>query len=467
MLFNSLSFLLFFAVYYVLHRLFSGTAQRTLIAILGSAFFYAWWNPAFIWVPVLLILIAWAGCRAILAATDPARKKRALVVTVVVLLVPLVFFKYTNFLYATVAGLVSPEAPRALLNLPLPLGISFISFTLLAYVADIYTGKYRGTAGLSDLSVYTMFFPHSIAGPILRPGEFLPQVRRWGEARKVPLALGSLLFAIGLLKKLAFADQLAILVDRVYAGNAAAGGVDYLLAIYGFSLQIYCDFSGYSDMAIGLALILGIRFPRNFNAPYTSASVVEFWRRWHITLSRWIRDYIYIPLGGNRGGSMRASRNILITMGLAGLWHGASWTFVAWGLAHALAIVWSHYRARARGRVAGSPIPAWIRTVVTFHFVTFAWILFRSRDLDTAMRVASGPFVASWSDTLVALSDNLFGLALILVFLVTHRFDTHARARLLVSRLPAGVIWGITAFALMLAVTVGTGSSSQFIYFEF
>jgi len=463
MLFNSLPFLLFFAVYFFLHRLFSGTAQRTLIAILGSAFFYAWWNPAFIWVPVLLILIAWAGCRAILAAAEPARKKRALVVTVVVLLVPLVFFKYTNFIYASLAGLVSPEAPRALLNLPLPLGISFISFTLLAYVADLYTGKYRGTAGLSDLSVYTMFFPHSIAGPILRPGEFLPQVKRWGEARKVPLALGSLLFAIGLLKKLAFADQLAILVDRVYAGNAVSGGLDYLLAIYGFSLQIYCDFSGYSDMAIGLALILGIRFPRNFNAPYTSASVVEFWRRWHITLSRWIRDYIYIPLGGNRGGAMRASRNILITMGLAGLWHGASWTFVAWGLVHAFAIMWSH----VRGRGVVSSLPEWVRTVVTFHFVTFAWILFRSRDMATAVKVASGPFVAPWGDLSAAVSDHLFALSLLAVFLVCHRFDTHARVRLLVSRLPAAVVWGITVFAFLLAVTVGTGSSSQFIYFEF
>ncbi len=463
MLFNSLSFLLFFAVYFILHRLFAGTAQRTLIAILGSAFFYAWWNPAFIWVPVLLILIAWAGCRAILAARDAAGKKRAFVVTVVVLLVPLVFFKYTNFIYATVIGFVSPDAPRALMSVPLPLGISFISFTLLAYVVDLYTGKYKGTAGLADLSVYTMFFPHSIAGPILRPCEFLPQVKRWGETRRVPLALGSLLFAIGLLKKLAFADQLAILVDKVYLGTVPVGGFDYLLAIYGFSLQIYCDFSGYSDMAIGLALILGIRFPRNFNAPYTSASVVEFWRRWHITLSRWIRDYIYIPLGGNRGGSMRASRNILITMGVAGLWHGASWTFVAWGLVHAFAIMWSH----ARGRGMSSSLPAWLRTVATFHFVTLAWILFRSRDMETAARVASGPFVAPWGDLAGAVSDHLFPLALLAVFLVWHRFDTHARMRLLVSRLPAAVVWAITAFALLLAVTVGTGSSSQFIYFEF
>ena len=462
MLFNSLPFLAFFAVYLVLHRLFAGTAPRTVIAILGSAFFYAWWNPVFIWVPALLILIAWAGCRAMLAASDPVRRKRALVVTVVALLVPLVFFKYTNFIHATLVGLVSPEAPRALLNVPLPLGISFISFTLLAYVSDLYTGRYRGTAGLSDLSVYTMFFPHSIAGPILRPGEFLPQVKRWGERRGVPLALGSLLFAIGLLKKLAFADQLAIHVDKVYSG-AATGGFDYLLAIYGFSLQIYCDFSGYSDMAIGLALILGIRFPRNFNAPYTSASVVEFWRRWHITLSRWIRDYIYIPLGGNRGGAMRASRNILITMGLAGLWHGASWTFVAWGLVHAFAIMGSH----ARGRGAASALPGWLRTLVTFHFVTFAWILFRSRDMETAVRVATGPFVAPWGELLPAISANLFGVALLVVFLVAHRFDTHARLRLMVARLPTGVTWAVTSFALLLAVTVGTGSSSQFIYFEF
>jgi len=264
-----------------------------------------------------------------------------------------------------------------------------------------------------------------------------------------------------------FADQIADAVDTVYSGRLT-GAIDYLVAIYGFAWQIYGDFSGYTDMAIALALMLGIRLPNNFRQPYCAASIVEFWRRWHITLSRWLRDYIYIPLGGNRHGRTKQSRNILITMAIGGLWHGANWTFLAWGLLHGAFIALSHRMNRvASWRRAVRAVPRWIAVLVTFHIVAAFWILFRAPDMGTAWRVASGPFVAPVGDIAAALSVHGFAIALMVLMAVTHRYDSHGALRLIQRRLRPAVVWPAVACLWAVAIAVNTGSSAKFIYFDF
>jgi alginate O-acetyltransferase complex protein AlgI len=378
----------------------------------------------------------------------------------------LLIFKYTNFLYHSLGEALFGAAPLSLI-LPLPLGISFVTFTMIAYVVDTYRGVYPVERRASMVSAYTVFFPHLIAGPILRPRELMPQLDRPRRALDIRAKLGIAIFTIGLAKKLVFASQLADTVDRVYAGGAGLGAYDYVLAIYGFSLQIYCDFSGYTDMAIGLALLLGVRLPNNFDRPYGSASVAEFWRRWHKTLSFWLRDYLYIPLGGNRGGSWFRFRNIMVTMVLAGLWHGASWTFALWGAVHGLCIAVNHAFRRGRPRAQPGGVGHGAALLVTFHVVTLSWILFRAPDLAVGWRILSGPVTAPAGDLGGFLAVNAFPLALLLLFLLTHRFDTHARVRFAVARLPAAVLWPMIALIWAVSFAVGTGSSAKFIYFDF
>ena len=271
------------------------------------------------------------------------------------------------------------------------------------------------------------------------------------------------IFTLGLFKKLAIADQLGTIVDPVFNGTLVdVSAFIYVLAIYGFSIQIYCDFSGYTDMAIGLAYILRIRLPTNFLSPYSSTSIIDFWRRWHITLSRWLRDYLYIPLGGNRLGPRRRNLNLLITMVLGGLWHGANWTFLVWGLLHGSALVASH---SLKG--FASSIPKWIAILLTFHFITFAWVFFRAPDFTTAIRVLEGPFAAGWGGLLSDLKQNAFMLAIMFVFFLIHRFDRHSRIRLGLQRMSWTIAVPIMAFFWIASFTLSQGNSAKFIYFDF
>jgi alginate O-acetyltransferase complex protein AlgI len=279
-------------------------------------------------------------------------------------------------------------------------------------------------------------------------------------------ALGIALFTLGLVKKLVFADTIGEVVDPVFKPGAVASGWEYLLAFYGFSMQIYCDFSGYTDMAIGLAYLLRIRLPTNFLRPYISASPVEFWRRWHITLSHWLRDYLYIPLGGNRRGQARQAANLMITMILGGLWHGANWSFLVWGFIHGTALTLSHL-VRGPMQRAGIVVPNWLAVVLTFHFVSIAWIYFRAPDLAVAHHVLAAPFTASWGNVGDFVSRNLFALLLLAIFLLTHRYDRHARLRLVLRSANMGVVSAIIICLWILAITVRQGSSAKFIYFDF
>jgi len=310
-----------------------------------------------------------------------------------------------------------------------------------------------------------LFFPHLIAGPILRPHELIPQLKlpRFASRRVLLAALA--IFSVGLVKKLVFADQIAIAVDNVYAAPEAASQLEHLLAIYGFSLQIYCDFSGYTDMAIGLAMAIGVRLPNNFNSPYVARSIGEFWRRWHITLSHWLRDYLYIPLGGSRRGPTRQAAAVMITMTLGGLWHGAAWTFVIWGVCHGIGVAASH--AARRLLPAGLRPPGWLSVLVTFHVVTALWIFFRAPDIATAGAVARGALFGPAADIGAYVEAHAFHLLLLVVFLFAHRFDDHRRIRVFARRSPAALYWPVVALLWVLAIAISTGSSAKFIYFDF
>lgn len=469
MLFSSPPFFLFFAVYLVFHLLLPLRYRLSLI-IVGSTIFYGYWNPYFIWIPHALMLLAYGGARWVEVARDTSGHRRRLAAVVTLLLLPLGFVKYANFFSASVLGPLFGTSGR-ISDLALPLGISFMTFTMISYVVDVYRGRYPLELKIGRLAGLVLFFPHLIAGPILRPHDLLPQLVRPHPARRalmVRLVFGLAIFSVGLLKKLVFADPIAAVLDGVYAAETTAlTAPDYLLAIYGFSLQIYCDFSGYTDMAIGLAVMLGMRLPTNFTHPYTATSIAEFWRRWHITLSSWLRDYLYIPLGGNRLGHGRQVANLLLTMGLGGLWHGANWTFVLWGLLHGAGIALTHALRWLGLDRAVARVPRWLLVFVTFNFVSFGWILFRAPDLATAWRVLRGPFTAPMTGTAAFFGAQAFPLLLLTVFLATHRWDSHRSIRRAVQRLPQAVFWPMIMLAWMLAITVSAGSSAKFIYFDF
>lgn len=464
MLFSSPAFFLFFVVYFAFHLLIPAR-RRVYLIVCGSTIFYAWWRVEYAWLPYLLMGTAYGGAIWMERASAEAARKRRAAWTIVALFVPLVFFKYTNFIYSDVLGPAFGWHER-LLNLPLPLGVSFITFTLTAYVVDIYRRRFPSGQPASTVLAYVLFFPHLIAGPILRPHELLPQLEHPRRASWGRLGAPVAIFTIGLVKKLVFADPIAQVVDTVYQQTGGISGPSALLAIYGFTAQIYCDFSGYTDMALGLALLLGVRLPNNFFRPYTADSIVDFWRRWHVTLSFWLRDYLYIPLGGSRHGRLQEARNVVITMGLGGLWHGANWTFLVWGLFHGIGVAAVHAFRRFTG--VAHALPRVLAVLITFHFVVLGWVFFRAPTLSKAADILDAVFRGGgWGSAWTILSANAFVALLLVVFLAVHRFDDHRRIRLAVRRLRPEILWPIVLVLWVLAITVSQGNSANFIYFDF
>lgn len=465
MLFSSPVFVLFFVLYLFFHLAVPPWYRLTLIVI-GGTVFYAYWNPYYVWFPHALTLIAYAGAQWMMKGEAKRERLYRASVTVVLLVIPLGLFKYANFvcgqIVSPLGGLDCPS-----FGFPPPLGISFITFTLIAYVVDVARGRFANEERLGMLSGLVLFFPHLNAGPILRPSELLPQLHRARRLHYGLFVLGLAIFSVGLVKKLVFADPLAEVVDGVFSREGPFTAPEYMLAIYGFAVQIYCDFSGYTDMAIGTALMLGIRLPINFMQPYGSSSIVEFWRRWHITLSRWLRDYIYIPLGGNRQGLARQVANVLATMVLGGLWHGANWTFILWGLLHGVAVSFVHALDRLRLGQIVRMLPRPILVFATFNFVVGGWILFRAADVSTALRVIEGPFVAPLGDLATFATLHGFQLVILAAFFLTHQWDNHRGIRRLVCRVPRGVFWPCLIVLWLSAIAVSAGSSANFIYFEF
>jgi alginate O-acetyltransferase complex protein AlgI len=469
MIFSSPPFFFFFSIYLLFH-LAIPTRHRLALIIAGSTFFYGYWNPWYVWLPYLLLLIAFFGAQWIETARGTSKLFRRAAIVVSLLLMPLAVIKYTNFFYEDMLGFFLGFRGQ-LVHWAFPLGVSFITFTMIAYVVEVYRGSYHLEKRPGLLAGLVLFFPHLIAGPILRPNDLLPQLHHPKPARRafgIRFVYGLAIFSIGLLKKLVFADTLSDAVKAVYEGTSSGlSAADYLLAWYGFCVQIYCDFSGYTDMAIGIAIVLGVRLPINFMHPFTSASIIEFWRRWHITLSTWLRDYLYIPLGGNRKGLAVQVRNVLLTMGLGGLWHGAHWTFVIWGLWHGVGIACVHLANRSPLAKGLAVLPRWFRIFVTFHFVCVGFIFFRAADLTAAWRVIAGPFTAPLGSIGAFASVHLFELMLLVAFFATHSRDSHRTIRRTVHRLPAMAYWPAVALIWLFAIAISQETSSKFIYFDF
>jgi len=373
-------------------------------------------------------------------------------------------FKYYGFFVQDIGDLldgIGLGMPLPLLTIALPIGVSFFTFQAISYVVDVHR-RILSPAKTIDFAIYLTFFPHLVAGPIVRAREFLPQLSAPRNRRDVAVGAGVILIAVGLVKKVAIADFLAReVVDPVFSVTQAYAAPDVALAAYAYAAQIYCDFSGYTDMAIGLALLMGFVFPQNFDRPYRATSAREFWRRWHITLSRYLRDFIYIPLGGNRKGRFKTYRNLMVTMTLGGLWHGAAWNFVLWGALHGAALSGEH----AVGEKRLARVPVWMRWLVVFHFVVLGWILFRSSSLALA-----GDFLARLAHpgpaTLFTVPVVLAVVGVIAIQLLPTGAGEALRIR--VQRLhPVALGVGLAIVVLLVGATVPSQGVPPFIYFQF
>ena len=393
MLFNSLTFLVFFVLVFTLHRLMPGWSAKKLLLLVASYVFYAAWNPPYVVILLFSTTLDWWLARLVWKSQDPRRRRLLLTVSLVANLSLLGFFKYGNFLLGNTRLLLGAfgvhyEPPP--FDIVLPIGISFYTFASLSYTIDVYRREVEGDAPYLDYALFVSFFPHLVAGPIVRARQLLPQIKVPRSVSRDQLGWGLCLVIIGLFTKTVLADAIfAPVVDAAYA-NPVLGALESWAAVLGFSGQIYCDFAGYSLCAIGLALCFGFEFPDNFRYPYGARGFSDFWRRWHVTLSSWLRDYLYIPLGGNRHGEARTYLNLFLTMLIGGLWHGASWMFVLWGGLHG-AYLAAERRIRGRSRSAALPAAQdWVLTAFTFLVVTLTWIPFRAHDGITARRVLAG-----------------------------------------------------------------------------
>jgi D-alanyl-lipoteichoic acid acyltransferase DltB (MBOAT superfamily) len=393
MLFVELRFLAFFAVVFPVFWALRGNAWRKRWLLLASYVFYASWDWRFLSLIVFSTLIDYVGALEIARAGSQARRRAWLVVSLSLNLGLLGFFKYCNIFLESAVALarsLGAEAQPERLAIVLPVGISFYTFQSMSYTIDVYRGQLAARKSLTDFALFVAFFPQLVAGPIVRARDFLYQLDRAPAFRDVAVREALLLLLLGYVKKAVLSDNLAPFVDRYFAEPAAYQAASSWLALAFYSIQIYCDFSGYSDMAIALAALLGYRLRANFDAPYLSGNVTEFWRRWHMSLSSWLRDYLYIPLGGSRGSRLFGYRNLMVTMLLGGMWHGASWNFVIWGGLHGLALV-AHKLWVERTAAWGSGL---LRTLLgtgaTCWWILLTWAFFRSPDLATAWVVLRG-----------------------------------------------------------------------------
>jgi D-alanyl-lipoteichoic acid acyltransferase DltB (MBOAT superfamily) len=417
-----------------------------------------------------------------------------MVAGVAALLAVLGWFKYYGFFALNLDNslhLVGLDFVLPLLQIALPVGISFFTFMAISYLVDIYRGELRPASWL-DFAVYLSFFPHLVAGPIVRGTELLPQIRTRRDARRIDAARAAYLIFGGLFKKVVIASFLGTaIVDPVFGAPAAHSSLEILVAVYAYAIQIYADFSGYTDIAIGLALLLGFRFPANFDAPYTATSLQDFWRRWHITLSRWLRDYLYIGLGGNRGGRRRTYRNIMLTMLLGGLWHGAAWTFVCWGALHGGGLVFERWWRDRRKTpesaavvmaTASSPPPVtgaphfeihgaaratsgrvWLGRLITFNFVCLGWIFFRAASVEDAFTIIGRVLFHHGG------AVDLSVVAVIALMLASQFVPTDIVSRLQssFSRWSVAAQASALAGALVVIDALGPTGIAPFIYFRF
>lgn len=482
MAFNSLHFLIFFPLVVLAH--FSlPHRHRWVLLLAASYYFYMSWKAEYALLLLFSTTVPWAAALAMDRAGSRGAKRILLVLCIAVSLGLLSTFKYLNFISDSLRPLLAARAvPLDLphLELLLPVGISFYTFHTLSYVIDVYRGQLRPERHFGIFAACVSFFPPLVAGPIERPRNLLPQFRipRGPEEGRIVSGLWQMLW--GFFLKIVIADRLTGYVDAVYNDAASFTGLPLLAATYLYPYQIYCDFAGYSLIAIGAARVLGFSLMENFRRPYAAASTAEFWRRWHISLSTWLRDYLYIPLGGNRRGTARRYLNLFIVFFICGLWHGAGWTFIAWGVLHGLYLIGSLLTAPIRTALAGrlglSRLPRLhgaLKVLITFHVAAFAWIFFRANTMEDALHVATHlfsfrqPLLSDFPQAFSNTADLGIALGAILLMETVHFLEDNGRLREMLAASPRWIPWAASYGVLFTILLFGVFRRTPFIYFQF
>jgi len=476
MLFPTLDFALFFLIVYALAwTLNDHNGQRKLLLLAASYFFYSYWDWRFAFLLASSSLFNFYIGRRIDFAENDSSRKFFLRLGIAGNLSVLVFFKYYGFFLESTASLakaLSIKRDLPFLDVILPVGISFFTFQGMSYLIDLYRGKIERSASLFDILLYISFFPQLVAGPIVRAATFLPQLQQAPDPKRILAAMGFLLMLWGLFKKAIIANYLAVeIVDPVFFDPNAYGFLDVLGAVYAYAVQIYCDFSAYSDMAIGAAVLLGYHFPGNFDQPYRARSITEFWHRWHISLSTWLRDYLYIPLGGSRHGTLKTYRNLMVTMLLGGLWHGAAWNFILWGGLHGVLLCAERMIRSRPGRPDITPrrnigfFRNVVSVLVVFHLVCLGWVFFRAASFEDAFTMLCAFWRLDMGGQLLTpfvVYMVVFGLG---IHFVPRTTLQHLEA--VFCRAPTILQGAAVGFVLVAVAAFSMDEVAPFIYFQF
>ena len=469
MLFNSYIFWVFLALVLILHRALPHRGQNRVLLV-ASYVFYGYWDWRFLALIWASTIIDFVVAQRISGAELPKVRKRWLKVSLIANLGFLGFFKYFNFFADSFASMLRSfgvEASNVDLNIVLPVGISFYTFQTLSYTIDVYRGHTKVVRNLEDFALYVAFFPQLVAGPIERSSQLLPQIqnprKRVGES---DFAEGLCLIISGLFKKVVIADSMATYANAIFATPAdQLTGPEAIIGVYAFAFQIYGDFSGYSDIARGVSRWLGFNLMVNFRMPYFAPNITEFWRRWHISLSGWLRDYLYIPLGGNRKGKLMTYRNLMLTMLLGGLWHGASWTFVVWGALHGFYLAVHKMMGGSRLRAMG-PVRKLFGIVFTVHLVCLAWIFFRAESFDQAWSFLVA-IATNWETSQFAIFGMAFVTFYVLPLLVYELWLSRAGDMLALVQVHWGYRAAVYSFAALMILFFHAPIPAEFIYFQF
>lgn len=468
MVFDSYTFLVFLAVTLPAYYLLPWLTLKRVLLLVGSLYFYGAWNPPFTLLLIGVSAVAWLAAEQV-DRTDSLIERRAwLTVGITLVLAPLVFFKYGTFLWDNARALGAATTWYALppaIRITLPVGISFFTFQALSYTCDVYLRRHGRSRSFAEFLLYISFFPQLVAGPIVRLHEFAPQLHTPKPFLTASFVAGLKLLILGMFQKVVIADGIcASIADSVFDATPHPSTLAAWTGTLAFAIQIFCDFAGYSTAAIGTAALYGYHLPMNFNAPYGAIGFSDFWRRWHMTLSSWLRDYVYIPLGGSRGGPLATASNLMVTMLLGGLWHGAAWTFVVWGGLHGLLLVCQRWV----GRLWPPLNRAWsdhVLALLTFAVICLTWVPFRARSF-ASMRTMLGALAGYGGPTGVPLSWVVPVMLLAVVTVACHRLHATGHVIPEFTRVPAlvqGLAYGVLVYALFTAPS----QNRAFIYFQF
>ena len=473
MIFSSGIFLWLFAGFILIYALLHRNLTARLLFVTCFSYYFYYKSSGFYFFLLAVVTVSDFFIAQWMSRTESKTGRKWLVALILLVDLGLLgYFKYTNFfghLFAQMGGFTFHD-----MDIFLPVGISFFTFQSLSYTIDVYRGRIKPLDTLLDYAFYVSFFPQLVAGPIVRASDFIPQIRRPLLVTREMVGIGIWFIVCGLFKKAVISDYISVnFVERIFADPSLYSGVENLAALYGYSLQIYCDFSGYSDMAIGLALLMGFHFNINFDSPFKSASITEYWRRWHISLSTWLRDYLYISLGGNRKGKVRQYFNLFLTMLLGGLWHGASTNFVVWGGLHGLALVMHKMWLQITGFKDRKRHRLWVHVLcvlITFHFINFGWIFFRNKEWSDSMTMLNQIFTNFHPEVALQMVMGYWRVfALIALGFVLHFAprDLEDRCRRAFSRMPMIVYVAVLVAVVVLVIQVKSSDIQPFIYFQF